>query len=72
MGSEPPATHASRASIPMPKSGASPRTPPPACAWAKLSNSLSSVTPSRMSPAACSPVIVPHLPPHSSLSYEAA
>eukprot|EP00965_Chrysotila_dentata_P037120 1235009-Pleurochrysis_carterae.AAC.1 len=63
-GIAPPATHASRASAPMPKSGASPRTPPPACACARLRSSPNSAAPSRMSPAACSPVVVPHRPPH--------
>eukprot|EP00965_Chrysotila_dentata_P110078 3637394-Pleurochrysis_carterae.AAC.1 len=72
IGREPPATQASRASPPMPKSGASPRTPPPACACARLSSSPSRATPSLMFPAACSPVIVPQRPPHSSLWKEAA
>eukprot|EP00965_Chrysotila_dentata_P158713 5242592-Pleurochrysis_carterae.AAC.1 len=71
-GIAPPATHASRASAPMPKSGASPRVPPPACACARLISSPSRAAPSRMSPAACSPVVVPHRPPHNSLSNDAA
>eukprot|EP00965_Chrysotila_dentata_P150901 4986450-Pleurochrysis_carterae.AAC.1 len=73
MGMEPPATQARRASSPKPRSGSdASSTPPPADTCATCISSPSRAAPSRISAAALSPSVVPHLPPLSVFANEAA